>query len=73
MQLKECREKRGLSVRALAEKAGLHYVSLVNIEGGKKDPRLSTLLKLTKALDVTLAELVGQQQPKKGGRGYDRR
>jgi transcriptional regulator with XRE-family HTH domain len=65
MRLKECREKRGLSVRALAKKAKVHYVSLVNIETGKKDPRLSTLLKLTKALGVTLSELVGEQRPRK--------
>jgi transcriptional regulator with XRE-family HTH domain len=72
MRLKECREQNGLSLRALGMKSGVHFVSLANIEAGKKDPRLSTLLKLTKALGVPLAELVGEGQQKKGDRMYGR-
>lgn len=60
LKLKRWREKRGLSLRTLAEISGVHYVSLVRIEGGELDPRLSTLLKLAKALEVQLAELVGE-------------
>jgi transcriptional regulator with XRE-family HTH domain len=66
IRLKEWREKRGLSQRALAEVSGVHYVSLARIEMGQLDPRLSTLLKLCKVLNVTLAELVCQCK-KKGG------
>ncbi len=66
-QLKELRERRGLSVRALGELAGVHYVSLVRLEGGKLDPRLSTLRKLAKALDVTVGELIEDRTPTKGG------
>ena len=55
-------------MRKLAEVSGVHYVSLARIEAGQLDPRLSTLLKLTKALQVTLAELIGERPHKKGGK-----
>ncbi len=55
------REDRALSVRKLAELSGVHYVSLVRIEGGKLDPRLSTVQRIAQALGVTLSELVGDQ------------
>ncbi len=66
-RLKAMRERRGLSLRSLAVMAGVHYVSLVRLEAGKFDPRLSTLRKLAGALDVTVCELMGER-PKKGGR-----
>jgi transcriptional regulator with XRE-family HTH domain len=53
------REDRALSVRKLAELSGVHYVSLVRIEGGKLDPRLSTVQRIAQALGVPLSELVG--------------
>ena len=45
----------------------MHYVSLARLEAGELDPRLSTVLKLAKALGVTVAELIGEANPKKGG------
>ncbi len=67
IRLKEWRERRGLSLRKLATLAGVHYVSLVRIEAGRLDPRLSTLLKLCKALRITLNQLVGvARKPQKG-------
>jgi transcriptional regulator with XRE-family HTH domain len=68
VRLKEWRERRGLSLRKLAKMSGVHYVSLVRIEGGRLDPRLSTLLKLCEALHINLVQLVGRTGPKKGGR-----
>jgi transcriptional regulator with XRE-family HTH domain len=69
VRLKEWRERRGLSLRKLAEASGVHYVSLVRIEAGRLDSRLSTLLKLCKALKISIAELVGTGKlPKKGGK-----
>jgi transcriptional regulator with XRE-family HTH domain len=67
-RLKEWREQRGLTVRGLAAISGVHYVSLVRIEMGRLDPRLSTLQKLCAALGVSLSELVGDQPLTKGGR-----
>ena len=62
-QLKIWREKRGLTVRKLGDLSGGHYVSIVKMETGRLDPQLSTLLKLCRALKVTLNQLV----PQKGG------
>ena len=68
-RLREWREKRGLSLRKLADLSGIHYVTLARIEAGLIDPRLSTLRKLAKALKVTITQLVGEgKHHKKGGR-----
>ena len=56
--LRSYRKKLGFSVRGLAVEAGIHYVSLVRLENGKFDPRLSTLRKLAKALGVTVCDLI---------------
>ena len=58
--------KRGLSLRRLGDLSGVHYVSLVKLEGGKLDPQLSTLIKLCKALQITLDQLVGSRHSQKG-------
>jgi len=68
-RLREWREKRGLTLRRLAEISDVHYVSLARLEAGRFDPRLSTLRKLAKALNVTITQLVGEgKHHKKGGR-----
>jgi DNA-binding XRE family transcriptional regulator len=59
-KLKQWREKRGLSLRELGERSGVHYVSIVKMEAGKLDPQLSTLLKLCRALKINLHQLVGK-------------
>jgi transcriptional regulator with XRE-family HTH domain len=71
LKLKVWRQRRDFSLRALAERAGIHYVTLVNLEAGRGDPQLSTLLKLCKALGITLAELV-PHPTNKGGKLYGR-
>ena len=68
MNLKALREQRGLSVRKLGELAGVHYVSLVKMESGKLDPRLSTLQRVARALGVTVSELIGDPPTTKGGK-----
>lgn len=57
-QLKAWRAARGLSQRALAEKAGVGAVLVARLELGQTDPRLSTLRRLAEALNVTVGELV---------------
>ena len=66
-KLRQYREKQGLSLRGLAKMAGVHYVSLVRLEAGTFDPRLSTLRKLAEALHVSVCDLIDQPQPTKGG------
>jgi ribosome-binding protein aMBF1 (putative translation factor) len=52
------REHRGLTVKALAEKASLTAAYLSQVETGKRDGTLGTYRKLAGALGVTLDELV---------------
>ena len=66
-QLRKLRLERGLSLRTLGVMAGIHAVSLVRLEAGKFDPRLSTLRKLAQALEVSVCDLIDQPQTKKGG------
>ncbi len=66
--LKRLRLKRGLSLRALGVMAGVHSVSLVRLEAGKFDPRLSTLRKLARDLNVSVCDLIHEDSPAKGAR-----
>lgn len=56
--LKEEREERGLSLNILAQKAGLSRQAVSYIEQQVQSPSLDTLLRLTLALDVELAEII---------------
>ncbi|WP_447603825.1 helix-turn-helix domain-containing protein [Nitrospira sp. Nam80] len=70
-RLKEWRERRGISLRQLAAKSGIHHMSLYKLEAGKLDPQLSTLIKVCGALGITLNQLVGvAAKPRKGGQSY---
>jgi DNA-binding XRE family transcriptional regulator len=46
--------------------AGIHAVSLVRLEAGKYDPRLSTLRKLARAFEVSVCDLIDQHQTNEG-------
>jgi len=59
--LKKLRTAKKLSIRKLAEIAGVHFVTLARLEAEAHDPRLSTLRKLAEALDVSIGKLVGDQ------------
>ena len=59
IRLREWRERRKLTLKGLGTLAGVHWVSLAKIEAGGVDPQLSTLLKLCRALQITLHQLVG--------------
>lgn len=68
--LREVREAQGYSLRALADKVGMAYPALFRLESGEADPRLSTLRRLAKALNVTVAEIIGEGRPaRKRARG----
>lgn len=57
--VKVWREHRGLTVRALAEKAGVSPSLVSEIETGKKEGSIATLKALARALDLTLDDLAG--------------
>jgi transcriptional regulator with XRE-family HTH domain len=67
LRLRQIRERKGVSLRALKQMSGVAVSSLARFEAGQGDPQLSTLRKLAKALSVTVAELIGERSTKKGG------
>lgn len=58
--LKEEREGKGISLNALAEKAGLSRQTISFIEQEERNPTLETLLRLTKALGVDLEKIIAR-------------
>lgn len=52
------REHRGLTISALAEKAGLSQSYLSQIESGKREGKVGVLASLARALSVDLDDLV---------------
>ena len=58
--LKKLRKKKGWSQEKLAGESGISYQTLIKIEQGRiKNPRLDTLIKLAKALGVSIDKLLG--------------
>lgn len=62
-RLREFRNKRGLSIRALADKSGLNCNTLSLIENGKTSPSVSTLQQLALALHIPVAAFFATDQP----------
>ena len=49
-----CRRKRKLTMRALAEKAGVTAQMISNIEHGRCVPKVNTFLKIINAMDFDI-------------------
>ncbi len=60
LRLRQLRERRGLTIQGLAERAGLAMTTVWRIEAGRVEPRLSVLAKLAKALGVRARDLLGE-------------
>ena len=58
-RLRELREARNISMRALATKSGLSANALSMIERGRASPSVSTLYKLADALGVSITSFFG--------------
>jgi transcriptional regulator with XRE-family HTH domain len=56
-RIRELRESRNWLQRDLAKAAGLPLRTIGRLERGEVDVRLSTLQKITKALDAKLSEI----------------
>jgi transcriptional regulator with XRE-family HTH domain len=54
--LRHWREKRGYSVRELAERAGVGFVTVSRIENGRMSPTVAMLEKLARALGIGLRD-----------------
>lgn len=56
--LRAARKKLGLTQEQVAERSGVHVTEISRMEAGKRDPQVSTLLKLAKAVEVPPGELL---------------
>lgn len=57
--IKKYRKQHKLSQEELAKKAVITYSTLIKIESGaNKNPTLETLKKISKALNITIDELI---------------
>lgn len=64
--LRRIREMRGLGLRELARRIDVSPSLISRIEGGTVMPSVATLFALQSALDVTVAELLGETRPPDG-------
>jgi transcriptional regulator with XRE-family HTH domain len=51
------RDRAGITQKALAERVGTSEAYVSNIEGGRRDARWSTLVRLLRAVDADLHQL----------------
>ena len=54
--LRHWRERRGYSVRGLAERAGVGFVTVSRIENGHMSPTVEMLEKLARALEIDVRD-----------------
>ena len=59
-KVKRLRKERVLTIRELADEAGVSKTTISNIENGQSEAYPSTIRKLARALEVTPSELVHQ-------------
>ena len=52
------REQLGLSQMAVAERAGVHFTYVSDVERGVRNPSLNTMVKVAAALETDLNKLV---------------
>ncbi|HLU57115.1 MAG TPA: helix-turn-helix domain-containing protein [Pseudonocardia sp.] len=60
--LREARTSRGLSISALAERAGVSRAMITKVERGEAQPTAVLLARLAAALGMTLSELVARAE-----------
>jgi transcriptional regulator with XRE-family HTH domain len=63
-RLRELRNERELSIRALAERSGLNVNTFSLIENGKSSPSVSTLQQIAAALEVPIIAFFETEAPK---------
>jgi transcriptional regulator with XRE-family HTH domain len=65
--LKAEREKRGISLNLLAQKAGVNRQTVAFIEQGLRNPTMNTLFRLTTALEVAPEKIIARARKLAGG------
>ena len=58
MELKKLRQQKNLSQAELAKRAGIAQSTICYLETGQKNPTITTVKKLAKALELDLTELI---------------
>lgn len=56
--LRQAREREGLTQEAVAERSGVHPTEVSRIESGKRDPRIATVEALAEAVGVSVSDLL---------------
>lgn len=56
--LKRIRTEKGISQNKIARTLGIDRAFISNIENGKTNPTLATIVKLAKAIGVSIGELM---------------
>ncbi len=56
--LREARERLGLTQEQVAQRSGVHATEVSRIERGKRDPKVSTLERLARAVKVKPGRLL---------------
>jgi transcriptional regulator with XRE-family HTH domain len=64
------RDRAGLTMQELADKAGLSYMTVNRVENGTANVRILTLSAIAAALGTTMAELVPRYTTDHDGRFY---
>jgi transcriptional regulator with XRE-family HTH domain len=67
--LKEERERRGMSKYAVAQQSGLSQQAIGYMESRSRYPSLETVLRVAKAMDVDLAEIIKRARKELSSRG----
>lgn len=62
--LRQEREKRGLSMNVIAERAGLSQQMVSYVEREMRNPTLETLLRISAALEIDFATVMRQASKK---------
>ncbi len=58
LHIRELRESQGISQEQLAADAEIPYSSVNEIEAGKTNPTIASLMALSEALDIPISELL---------------
>jgi transcriptional regulator with XRE-family HTH domain len=66
--LRHWRERRGYSVRQLAERAGVGFVTVSRIENGHMSPTVTMLEKLAAALGISVRDFFPVERTRRRGR-----
>lgn len=56
--LREARERLGLTQEQVAQRSGVHATEVSRIEAGKRDPQVSTVERLANAVEVKPGQLL---------------